>query len=275
MSEPAVPQENVIKLAERLRACYASGEPIPPIHDELPEDDVAAAYQVQEVNTEHWLGAGRRLVGRKIGLTSAAVQRQLGVDQPDFGMLFADMAVDDGGTVPAGRLLQPKVEAEIAFVLGDDLAVPEPTVVDVIGAIEYAVAAIEIVDSRIAEWRIGIVDTVADNASSGMFVLGTTPRSVHDPDLDLRLAGMVMERHGEPLVFGAGAACLGNPLNALRWLAATMASVGRPLGAGDVVLSGALGPMTTVTSGDRFEARISGLGSVRVGFASTTQPATG
>jgi 2-keto-4-pentenoate hydratase len=266
MSEPGVPQETVTKLAERLRACYDSGEPIPPIRDELPEGDVAAAYRVQEVNTEHWLGAGRRLVGRKIGLTSAAVQRQLGVDQPDFGMLFADMAVDDGATVPAGRLLQAKVEAEIAFVLGGDLAVPEPTVVDVIGAVDYAVAAIEIVDSRIADWRIGIVDTVADNASSGMFVLGTTPRSVHDPDLDLRLAGMVMERHGEPLVFGAGAACLGNPLNALRWLAATMAAAGRPLGAGDVVLSGALGPMTTVTPGDRFEARISGLGSVRVGF---------
>jgi 2-keto-4-pentenoate hydratase len=268
MSEPVepVPQETVTKLAERLRACYASGEPIPPIRDELPEGDVAAAYRVQEVNTEHWLNGGRRLVGRKIGLTSAAVQRQLGVDQPDFGMLFADMAVDDGATVPVERLLQPKVEAEIAFVLGDDLEVPEPTVVDVIGAIDYAMAAIEIVDSRIADWRIGIVDTVADNASSGMFVLGTMPRSVHDPDLDLRLAGMVMERHGEPLVFGAGAACLGNPLNALRWLAATMAVAGRPLGAGDVVLSGALGPMTTVTAGDRFEARISGLGSVRVGF---------
>ena len=266
MSEPGVPQETVTKLAERLRACYASGEPIPPIHDELPEGDVAAAYRVQEVNTEHWLAAGRRLVGRKIGLTSAAVQRQLGVDQPDFGMLFADMAVDDGATVPAGRLLQAKVEAEIAFVLGGDLDEPEPTLADLLRAVDYALPAIEIVDSRIADWRIGIVDTVADNASSGMFVLGTTPRSVHDPDLDLRLAGMVMERHGEPLVFGAGAACLGNPLNALRWLAATMAAAGRPLGAGDVVLSGALGPMTTVAPGDRFEARISGLGSVRVGF---------
>jgi len=269
MSEPVqpVPQETVTKLAERLRACYASGEPIPPIRDELPEGDVAVAYRVQEVNTEHWLTGGRRLVGRKIGLTSAAVQRQLGVGQPDFGMLFADTAVDDGATVPAGRLLQPRVEAEIAFVLGQDLAVREPTVVDVIGAIEYALAAIEIVDSRIAGWQIGIVDTVADNASSGMFVLGTTPRSVHDPDLDLRLAGMVMERQGEPVVFGAGAACLGNPLNALRWLAATMNEVGRPLGAGDVVLSGALGPMLPAAPGDRFEARVSGLGSVRVGFA--------
>ncbi|HZD01873.1 MAG TPA: fumarylacetoacetate hydrolase family protein [Actinomycetes bacterium] len=272
MSDPVhptqpVPQEIVTKLAERLRACYASGEPVPPIREELPEGDVPAAYRVQEANTEHWLAAGRRLVGRKIGLTAAAIQRQLGVDQPDFGMLFADMAVDNGATVAAGRLLQPRVEAEVAFVLGRDLAVPQPTIVDVIGAVEYAMAAIEIVDSRIAGWQIGIVDTVADNASSAMFVLGTTLRSLRDPDLDLRLAGMVMERHGEPVVFGAGAACLGNPLNALRWLAATMAEAGRPLAAGDVVLSGALGPMLPVAPGDRFEARISGLGSVRVGFA--------
>jgi 2-keto-4-pentenoate hydratase len=268
MSEPQpASQEIVTKLAERLRACYASGEPVPPIRDELPEGDIATAYRVQEVNTDHWLAAGRRLVGRKIGLTAASVQRQLGVDQPDFGMLFADMAVDDGGTVAPGRLLQPRVEAEIAFVLGRDLTVPDPTVVDVIGAVDYALAAIEIVDSRIAEWRIGIVDTVADNASSGMFVLGTAPRSLRDPDLDLRLAGMVMERHGEPVAFGAGAACLGNPLNALRWLAATMAAAGRPLAAGDVVLSGALGPMLPAAPGDRFEARVSGLGAVRVGFA--------
>jgi 2-keto-4-pentenoate hydratase len=276
MSEPQpASQEIVTKLAERLRVCYASGEPVPPIRDELPEGDIAAAYQVQEVNTDHWLAGGRRLVGRKIGLTAASVQRQLGVDQPDFGMLFADMAVDDGGTVAPGRLLQPRVEAEIAFVLGRDLTVPDPTVVDVIGAVDYALAAIEIVDSRIAEWRIGIVDTVADNASSGMFVLGTTPRSLRDPDLDLRLAGMVMERHGEPVAFGAGAACLGNPLNALRWLAATMAAAGRPLAAGDVVLSGALGPMLPAAPGDRFEARVSGLGAVRVGFASATQPVGG
>lgn len=272
MSEPVppsrtAPEEIVTKLAERLRACYASGEPIPPIRYELPDGDVAAAYRVQDVNTEHWLSTGRRAMGRKIGLTAASVQRQLGVDQPDFGILFADMAVDDGATVAAGRLLQPRVEAEVAFVLGRDLAVPEPTVVDVIGAVEYALPAIEIVDSRIAGWQIGIVDTVADNASSGMFVLGTTPRSVRDPDLDLRLAGMVMDRNGEPVAFGAGAACLGNPLNALRWLAATMAEVGRPLAAGDMVLSGALGPMLPAAPGDRFEARVSGLGSVRVGFA--------
>jgi 2-keto-4-pentenoate hydratase len=265
MSDP-VPSETISELAERLRASYAA-EPIPPIRDELPAGDAEIAYRVQEVNTEHWLAGGRRLVGRKIGLTSAAVQRQLGVDQPDFGMLFADMSIDAGAEVAAGALLQPRVEAEIAFVLGRGLDAAEPTLADLLLAVDYALPAIEIVDSRIAGWDISITDTVADNASSGMFVLGTTPRRLDDPALDLRLAGMVLERHGEPLVFGAGAACLGHPLHALRWLAATMVRVGRPLAAGDVVLSGALGPMVPARPGDRFEARISGLGTVGVGFA--------
>jgi 2-keto-4-pentenoate hydratase len=266
MSEP-VPTETITKLAERLRAAHTGAEPMPPIRDQLPAGDVDAAYQVQEVNTRHWVASGRRLVGRKIGLTSAAVQRQLGVDQPDFGMLFADMAVDSGAVVAAGSLLQPRVEAEVAFVLGHDLDAAEPTLADLLRAVDYALPAIEIVDSRIAGWDIGIVDTVADNASSGQFVLGTTPRRLDDPAIDLRLAGMVMERHGEPVVFGAGAACLGHPLHALRWLAATMVRAGRPLAAGDVVLSGALGPMLPAAPGDRFEARISGLGAVGVGFA--------
>jgi 2-keto-4-pentenoate hydratase len=266
MSDP-VPSETISKLAERLRAAYGGAEPIPPIRDELPTGDAEVAYQVQEVNTGHWLATGRRLVGRKIGLTSAAVQRQLGVDQPDFGMLFADMAVDAGAEVAAGAMLQPRVEAEIAFLLGRDLGAAEPTLADLLLAVDYALPAIEIVDSRIAGWDISITDTVADNASSGRFVLGATPRRLDDPAVDLRLAGMVLERHGEPLVFGAGAACLGHPLHALRWLAATMVRVGRPLAAGDVVLSGALGPMVPARPGDRFEARISGLGTVGVGFA--------
>lgn len=271
MSDPVpttepVPEETVTALAERLRAAY-DGEPIPPIRDQLPAGDVSVAYRVQEVNTRRWIAEGRRPVGCKVGLTSAAVQRQLGVDQPDFGVLFADMAVDSGGVVPASSLVQPRVEAEIAFVIGRDIDSDQPTLADLLRSVDCALPAIEIVASRIAGWDIRIVDTVADNASSGMFVLGTTPRRLDDPSVDLRLAGMVMERHGEPLVFGAAAACLGHPLHALRWLAATMVGAGRPLAAGDVVLSGALGPMTPVVAGDRFEARISGLGAVGVGFS--------
>ena len=251
-------------IAERLRAAYSSG-PIEPIGPELEAGDQKAAYAIQEENTEHWLRMGRRLVGRKIGLTSVAVQRQLGVDQPDSGMLFADMTVDEGGTVPAGQLLQPKVEAEIAFIVGRDLTEEQPSSAEVLRAIDSVLPAIEIVDSRISGWRISITDTIADNASSGMFVLGTTPHRLEG--VDLRLCGMVLERGGQPVSFGAGAACLGHPLNAVRWLAARMVELGRPLQAGDTVLSGALGPMYDAGAGDRFEAHLSGLGSVRVGFA--------
>ncbi|MBL4894845.1 MAG: fumarylacetoacetate hydrolase family protein, partial [Emcibacter sp.] len=212
----------------------------------------------------HWLKAGRRLVGRKTGLTAKSVQAQLGVGQPDFGMLYADMAYADGEDVPLDRLLQPKVEGEIAFVLKEDLDQEQMTITDVMRAIDYAVAAIEIVGSRIADWNIKIMDTVADNASSGLYVLGTEPRQLSE--LDLHLCGMVIEHQGEPVSTGAGAACLGNPLNATLWLAKTMVKVGRPLKAGDTILSGALGPMVPVTGPGVYELRISGLGSVRASF---------
>lgn len=200
-------------------------------------------------------------------------------------MLLADLAVPDGAEVPlavepgpaamtggyaqlsplAAGLLQPKVEAEVAFVLGADLPHPQVTSVDVIRATDHLLPAIEIVDSRVAGWDISIVDTVADNASSGKYVLGTRPRRL--ADVDLWRCGMVLERGGEPVSVGAGAACLGNPLHAVAWLTGTLAAAGRPLQAGDLVLSGALGPVVPVTAGAGYEARISGLGSVRVCFA--------
>ncbi|WP_369077431.1 2-keto-4-pentenoate hydratase, partial [Amycolatopsis solani] len=164
----------VREAAELLRNAVGAGKPCLPIRDLFTFGDIESAYAVQRLNTEHALAAGRRLAGRKIGLTSPAVQRQLGVAQPDFGTLFADMAVADGGTVPAGRLLQPKVEAEVALVLSDDLPDPDCTAADVVRATGFAVPALEIVDSRITDWDISIVDTVADNASSGLFVLGGT-----------------------------------------------------------------------------------------------------
>jgi 2-keto-4-pentenoate hydratase len=252
-------------VAAQLLEVWRSGQPVPPIREHFSDGDVTSAYAVQERNTVHWENEGRRVVGRKIGLTSKAVQRQLGVDQPDYGMLFDDMAVPDGWEIERKRLIQPKVEAEVAFVLGRDLTDPHITVAEVIRAVDYALPAIEVVDSRIADWKIGIVDTIADNASSGLYVLGGQPRRL--TDLDLRLCGMVMECRGEPVSTGVGAACLGNPLNAMWWLARTMAGVGRPLKAGDTVLSGALGPMVGVTGGEVFEARIAGLGSVRAAFS--------
>jgi 2-keto-4-pentenoate hydratase len=194
------------------------------------------------------------------------VQRQLGVDQPDLGVLFDDMDVTGLAEVPSGRLLQPKAEAEVAFVLEKDLTQPQVTLADVISAVAYALPAIEIVGSRIAKWDIKLLDTVADNASAGLFVLGATPRKLDG--LDLRLCGMVMESRGEAVSVGAGAACLGHPLNAALWLARTMAEVGRPLRAGDVIMSGALGPMVGVNPGDVIDARVNGLGSVRTAFGS-------
>ncbi|MDH6115106.1 2-keto-4-pentenoate hydratase [Kitasatospora sp. MAP12-15] len=257
---------NAVQQAARmLSGAYRSKLPCPPLRGStLPEDDVEAAYAVQRAQVEEWTAQGRRPVGAKVGLTSPAVQQAFGVFQPDFGVLFADMAVPDGAEVDLARLIQPRVEAEVAFVLGADLPYEQATVADVIGATRYLLPAIEIVDSRVADWDIGIVDTVADNGSSGLFVLGTSPRAL--AEVDLRLCGMVLEQAGEPVSVGAGAACLGNPLHAVAWLAGRLAQSGQPLRAGDVVLSGALGPMVPVTPGAVYEARISGLGSVRVGF---------
>lgn len=253
--------------AKALRAAYENGTPIAPIRTAFPKATMDDAYAIQARNTAHWLGEGRHAVGAKIGLTAKAVQKQLGVDQPDFGVLFADMAVPEGDEVAAGRLLQPKVEAEVAFVLARPIDVDRLTTAELIDAVAFVLPALEIVDSRIAAWDIGIVDTVADNASSGLFVLGTEPRPLDD--LDLTLCGMVLEKNGEQVSFGAGAACLGHPLHALAWLARTMDRAGRPLGEGDVILSGALGPMVAAGPGDRFEARINGLGRVGVRFGAT------
>lgn len=259
------PPNAVLQAADSLYQASTTGKPVAPIRDLLTDGTVDTAYAVQEINTKRAVEAGRRLVGRKIGLTSLAVQKQLGVNQPDYGMLFADMAIPDGWEMTRSQLIQPKVEAEIAFVVGRDMTQPDMTMADVFRSIEYAVAAIEVVDSRIADWKIGILDTIADNASSGLYVLGNDPRRL--TDVDLRMCGMVMDVRGEPISTGAGAACLGHPLNSVLWLAQTMARMGRPLLAGDTLMSGALGPMAPVVWGDVVEARIEGLGSVRAAFA--------
>ncbi len=252
-------------IAKRLEESSQTGTVIDPIRHELDANDLAAAYQIQQINVQYAVNQGRRIVGRKIGLTSATVQKQLGVDQPDFGTLFSDMAYSDSEVIDISEFIQPKCEAEVALVLANDLDQQHLSLTDLISATAYLLPAIEIEDSRISNWDIGILDTVADNASSAAYVLGHRP--VLLADLDLRLAGMVMECNGEPVSFGVGAACLGHPLNAALWLAQKMVEMGTPLRAGDLVLTGALGPMVEVKSGDVFEARIQGLGSVRACFS--------
>lgn len=245
-------------LALRLRTAYNAGA-VPPLRDGLEPTDVEGAYAVQTINTRFWEAAGRRIVGRKAGLTAKAVQIQLGVDQPDFGVLFDDMRVADGGTLDPAKTLQPKAEAEIAFVLRADLPDADTNVEQVAAAVATVHAAIEIVDSRIADWKITFADTVADNGSSAFFVLADEGLPLHG--LDLEGAAMAMAINGAVASTGIGAAALGNPLNAAAWLAQTLAARGEPLKAGDILLAGALGPMVALTPGDHVRAEVAGIGA--------------
>jgi len=254
--------------AQRIWNAYDSRVPCAPVRDMIGAADVEQAYAVQETNTVRWLKVSRKLSGRKIGLTSKAVQQQLGVDQPDFGMLFADMLCGDGELIPVTRFMQPRVEAEVALVLDKPLSRERHSIEDIEKATAYAVAAIEIVDSRIAKWDIRLADTIADNASSGGYVLGSARKKLGE--IDLVGCRMKMERRGGMVSQGTGAACVGNPLNAAVWLADTMAKRGRPLAAGDVVLTGALGPMVAISPGDAIATNIEGLGTVGARFAAQT-----
>ncbi|AGT10978.1 2-keto-4-pentenoate hydratase [Paracoccus aminophilus] len=261
MTDPAVLSD----AASALRNASASGTFIAPLRETYPGLTAADAYAIQAINTQLKRAAGVRVIGTKIGLTSPAVQQQLGVDQPDYGVLFDDMWFPEGLPIPMVALHQPKIEAEVAFVLGRDLDMERPGFAEVLRAIDYALPALEIVGSRIADWNIGLVDTIADNASSSAFVLGGSPRRLEH--LDLRAARMQMTADGLGVSQGGGAACLGHPLNAVVWLAQKMAALGAPLQAGQVVLSGALGPMSPVAPGQSFTARIEGFGPVTAVFA--------
>jgi 2-keto-4-pentenoate hydratase len=256
---------SVTQAVERLSQAMASGVPCAPIRDLIDREDVARAYRVQKQILDTALANGDRRVGRKIGLTSVAVQTQLGVDQPDFGTLLESMVAHEGEPIEAGRLLQPRIEAEIAFVLGADITDLDPSLETVAAAVVEARPALEIVDSRVAGWDISIVDTVADNASSGMYVLGEAVLTL--AELDPIAVTMTMTQDGEQVSAGNGAACLGNPLIALQWLARVSAEVGDPLRAGEVILSGALGPMVPVQAGSTYDATLVGLGSVSAVFA--------
>ena len=250
--------------ADALFDARESRVAVPPVSETFGVADPDTAYRVQEANTVRWLGAGRRLVGRKIGLTSKAVQQQLGVDEPDYGMLWDDSAHESGAEVSIANFLQPRVEAEIAFEISADLNSPDVTLADVGRAIGFAMSAVEIVDSAVADWKITLADTIADNASGGGFVLGTERKRLDE--IDTRLCGMVLAINGETTSPGVAAACLGDPLNAVLRPARKMAEVGRPLAKGDVVLSGALGPMVDVVGGDRVDVEIAGFEPIHLSF---------
>lgn len=258
--------DRLLDAAERLWVAQISASPCAPVRDLVRTVD--EAYAVQQHNVARTLEDGGRLIGRKIGLTSEAVQRQLGVDQPDYGALFDHLRTHSGQSVPVAGLLQPRAEAEVVLVLGADLDQADPTVDDVLAATDRLLPAIEVVDSRIADWDITLIDTVADNASCGRLVLGTDP--VAPGDVDLVALAMTMAVNGEVRSEGTGAACLGNPLIAAQWLAATMVRLGTPLRAGDLVLTGALGPMAPVGAGDTVVAELPGLGTVTATFEETS-----
>jgi 2-keto-4-pentenoate hydratase len=255
----------VSEVANLLQQAESERRQVPPVVDRLGQGNVITAYQVQAELTRRRLASGARLVGRKIGLTSAAVQQQLGVNEPDFGALFADMEIEHGGTVASNSLIQPRIEAEVALVLDRDLERQDTTMAELMRAVAFAAPALEIVDSRIADWKISIVDTIADNGSSARFVLGNSIRKL--TDVDLLTCGMAMTKNGNVVSVGSGAACLGHPLKAALWLVRKLAESGEPVRAGDVILTGALGPMVGASAGEVYEARISDLGSVKVNFA--------
>jgi 2-keto-4-pentenoate hydratase len=244
--------------AERTRVAVA---PLSARH----ELDIADAYAVQTRNVDRRLAAGGRIIGRKVGLTSRPMQLVLGVDEPDYGVLFDDMVVEDGDEVPLSRLLQPRVEAELAFVMERDLVGPGVTTGTALAAVAGVLPSLEIVDSRVADWQIKLVDTVADNASCGLLVLGGRMRRVDE--LDLRLLGVVVSRGGQVIDTGAGAAALGNPIRCVAWLANKLAAFGASLHAGDVVLPGAVHRMVPVRAGDVFRAEFAHLGAVTARFS--------
>ena len=256
--------EKIKSAAERLLNAEANHTVCEPIRDLIGIEDLDSAYAIQELISNRKIEQGARIVGRKIGLTSHAIQTQLGVNQPDFGALWADREIENGGFISVKEMMQPKAETEVAFVFGKDLTNKKLSTIDIINAIDYALISIEIVGSRIKDWNIKITDTIADNASASHWVVGHNP--VLLSKVNLLNCKMQMTKNGELVSEGVGKNCLGSPINATRWLANKMADIGQPLKRGDLILSGALGPMVNVVAGDIIAATIEGLGSVSLSF---------
>ncbi|MCH5643246.1 2-keto-4-pentenoate hydratase [Gordonia sp. ABSL49_1] len=246
--------------AESLLGAYRSMEPIDPLTPHFADAPLSAAYEIALAQVQDWEKNGDTVKGHKVGLASRAIQRQMGVDQPDFGHLTASMFHLEHAPIPAGTFIQPRIEPEVAFVLGKPLTGPGVTVAEAVAAVDFVLPALEIVDSRIRDWKIGIFDTIADNASSGGVILGSRPSKLSD--VDLRLAGCNLDVNGELIATGGGGAVLGSPINALVWLANTVGPLGVTLEPGHVVLPGSMTKAVPIGAGDTIVASIAGLGTV-------------
>jgi 2-keto-4-pentenoate hydratase len=255
----------ILAAADRLARARASGETCAPVRDLIGADDLAAAYAVQTENHRIRIARGERPIGAKVALSSKAVQAQMGVGHPTHGRLYADAVVAEGVEIPFSALIQPKLETEVAIVLERPLDRIRHTVADVISAVAYCVPAFEIVGSRVTGWDVKVADFVADNSAASHVVLGTRPKKL--ADFDVLRCRMETRRADAVVSSGTGAACAGNPLAALIWIADTLAAEGRPLQAGDLIMTGSLGPMAIIAPGDRFEAEIEGLGRIETAFS--------
>jgi 2-keto-4-pentenoate hydratase len=256
--------KRVHALSEHLAQAEIKRKGVEPLTALHPDITAVEAYHVQLATIGKKVDAGSKIIGKKIGLTSKAMHKLLGVDQPDYGHLLDDMVIENDGVIAMSKVLQPKVEGEIAFVLKRDLIGPNVSIPEVLLATDYVVSALEIVDSRILDWKIKLQDTIADNASSGLFVLGSTKVRPHE--VDLAQLGMVFYKNGEIVNTGVGAAALGHPAACVAWLANVLFEFGIVLKAGEIILSGALSAAVNAAPGDQFLARFAHLGEVGVRF---------
>ena len=257
-------KSKIEQYGDELYNALVTRTPVAPLTDREAEITIEDAYQIQQRMIQRRLDTGETIIGKKIGVTSKVVMDMLKVDQPDFGMMTSGMVFNEGEAIDTSTMIAPRAEAEVAFVLKSDLQGPGVTAADVLRATECVVPCFEIVDSRIQDWKIKIQDTVADNASCGVLVLGGLRKSPRD--IDLALAGMVLEKNGEVISTSTGAAVQGSPVNAVAWLANTLGRLGIPLKAGEVILSGSQSPLVPVKAGDSLVCSVGGLGSTSVRF---------
>jgi 2-keto-4-pentenoate hydratase len=252
------------ELAADLAQAERSREAIAPLTAAYPDIDVVDAYEIQLINIRQRVAEGARVLGHKVGLSSKAMQQMMGVDEPDYGHLLDEMQVFEGTPIKAGRYLYPRVEVEVGFILADDLPGADCTEEDVLAATEALVPSIELIDTRITDWKIKLCDTIADNASSAGFVLGEA--RVSPADVDVQLIEAVLTRNGDLIAEGRSDAVLGNPVTAVAWLARKVESFGVRLRKGDIVLPGSCTRAIDVHAGDEFVADFAGLGAVRLSF---------